>query len=346
IISRLLLLFAFLIPSAWSSSSFNEELALDMDFPDPSIMLADDGWYYAYATQTMLDGEFLNLKSNLDPKSARPVLVNIQLAKSQDLKNWKYVGEAMPDRPPWAFTTQKIWAPHVVKLGQQYVMYYSALQDFTDQFCIAVATSSNPAGPFVDMGKPLVCGNSFENIDPVYFKDPLSKKSYLYWGSGFAPIRAQELSNDGLSFAVGSMPINLLYPRSVGPEPNYQRLVEAAWVTYNEGYYYLFFSGANCCDPNPSYAVMVARSRNALGPFEISGRADRTYGVILSESARFTAMGHNAVITDKDGIQWLFFHGIDRSKPYLKHAIPGDRNVRRVFLRARLGWKNLWPVAL
>ena len=33
-------------------------------------------------------------------------------------------------------------------------------------------------------------------------------------------------------------------------------------------FYYLFYSGDNCCGPKAHYAVMVARSRSATGPFE------------------------------------------------------------------------------
>ena len=41
----------------------------------------------------------------------------------------------------------------------------------------------------------------------------------------------------------------------------YQRLVEGAWVHRRDGWYYLFYSGDNCCGPNAHYATLVARSR-------------------------------------------------------------------------------------
>ena len=42
---------------------------LDADFPDPVVILAPDGFYYAYATQTLSDGEWINIQV---ARSARP----------------------------------------------------------------------------------------------------------------------------------------------------------------------------------------------------------------------------------------------------------------------------------
>ncbi|QNN68155.1 family 43 glycosylhydrolase [Sphingomonas lutea] len=219
---------------------------LDEDFPDPSVLLAPDGFYYAYATQTKRQGAW----------------VNIQVARSRDLVHWQHLGDAFPDRPGWARETQDFWAPYVVRDGDRYVMYYSATPDVCDVpergHCLAIATATSPSGPFVDAGMPLLLGLGFEYIDPMVLDDPASGKRYLYWGSGFQPIRVQELSADGLSFAPDSVPVDLIWPN---PLPGaFPRLVEAAWVIAHDGFYYLFYSGDNCCGPDAEYGVMVARS--------------------------------------------------------------------------------------
>ena len=78
--------------------------------------------------------------------------------------------------------------------------------------CLAIATASSPAGPFTDKGAPLICGSGFVNIDPMQFDDPATGKKYLYWGSGFQPIKVQELSADRLNFAAASQPVDLISP--------------------------------------------------------------------------------------------------------------------------------------
>ena len=63
---------------------------LDHDFPYLAVIRAPDGFYYAYATQTLLDGAW----------------INIQVARSADLVHWDHLGDALPDRPDWASETQ------------------------------------------------------------------------------------------------------------------------------------------------------------------------------------------------------------------------------------------------
>src|SRR5690242_19565093 len=192
---------------------------LDHDFPDPTIIFAPDGYYYAYATQTCREDEW----------------TNIQVARSADLVEWENLGDALPDKPDWAHTTQDFWAPSVIFDGSTYFMYYSATPDVFHRHqrghALAVASSDSPAGPFVDMGMPLLLGAGFEYIDPHAFDCPVTGKHLLYWGSGFQPIRAQELGPDRMSFEPDSAPIDLICPN--GEHGAFPRLVEAAWVVHH-----------------------------------------------------------------------------------------------------------------
>lgn len=47
-----------------------------------------------------------------------------------------------------------------------------------------MATSDSPAGPFVDLGYPIITDSPTghgQQIDVDVFTDPASGKSYLYW---------------------------------------------------------------------------------------------------------------------------------------------------------------------
>src|SRR3982751_6943364 len=57
----------------------------DSDFPDPTVIRASDGNFYAYATQTTVGGVWLN----------------IQVARSADLLHWRFLGDALPVQPAW-----------------------------------------------------------------------------------------------------------------------------------------------------------------------------------------------------------------------------------------------------
>jgi arabinan endo-1,5-alpha-L-arabinosidase len=301
----------------------------DVDFPDPTVMRASDGWYYAYATQTIINGQ----------------TINIQVARSKDLINWTHQGEALPVKPLWANETQKFWAPHVSQFGDTYYMYFSADPNQLTGLCLAVATARSPRGPFTDSGKPLKCGASFVNIDPMAFDDPRTGKRLLYWGSGFQPIRAQELAPDRVSFMPGSQPVDLITTIKDENPDNYQRLIEGAWLTERGGYYYLFFSGDNCCGDKAHYAVMVARSKSATGPFEtLAQKTRKSNSAILERNERWIAPGHNSVVRDANGQDWIFYHAIDSNNRFLKNDISGDRDVRRIMLMDRLVYRNGWPM--
>ncbi len=187
--------------------------------------------------------------------------MNLQLAHSQNLKDWVYLGDALPVKPNWAKTTQSFWAPHIYLADGRYYLYYSANPDSGGGLCLAVATSLKPEGPFSDSGKPLVCGPSFSNIDPMVVKDSATGKTLLYWGSASDPIRVQELAASLTEFAAGSVTTFVLSPdHSAQPAP-YARLFEGAWMLQHGGFYYLFVSGDDCCgQPHSAYAVLVARS--------------------------------------------------------------------------------------
>jgi arabinan endo-1,5-alpha-L-arabinosidase len=301
---------------------------IDADFPDPTVIKAGDGFYYAYATQTQRDGKW----------------INIQLARSSDLVHWQYLGDALPSKPIWAATTQDFWAPHVQRDGSRYIMYFSAKPNTLDErngLCLGAASSNSPVGPFLDMGHPLICGPGFINIDPMAFDDPETGKHLLYWGSGFEPIKVQELGRDRMSFAPGSSPQDLVAPAP--DKKDFPVLVEGSWIIRHGHYYYLFYSGDNCCGPKANYAVMVARSLSPKGPFETLEQATgKPHSVILEKSAPWFAPGHNSIVTDAAGNDWIAYHAIDAHRTRVRET--DEPNTRRVMLIDRIKWINEWPV--
>ena len=286
------------------------------EFADPAVLRAPDGWYYVYATQGTVGGRTLN----------------IQMARSADLVHWEILGDALPEKPAWAVGKQKFWAPHVLHDAQlnRYFLYYSAEPDSAEGKCLAVALAATAAGPFIDSGRPMLCGAGIENIYPMAFDDPRSGQRLLYWGSGGGPIRVQELAADRVGFLPGSEPKEIL-PAESGRE--YRSLIEGAWMTFRDGFYYLFYSGDLYCGPAARYAVMVARADSALGPFEHYSnplRADRG-SVILERNEQWRAPGHNSVALDDADEYWMIYHAM--------HA-PDEQ---RLMLLDRIVWRDGWP---
>ncbi len=290
----------------------------NQNFADPTVIRGGDGYFYAYGTNATVNEKMLN----------------IQVMRSEDLVHWEHMGDALPDKPVWA--DQDFWAPHVSydSLRQTYYLYYSgeSKAEGTGK-CLGVASAKSPVGPFIDKGEPLLCGEGFVNIDPMAFDDPVSGKKLLYWGSGFQPIKVQELADDRMSFKPSSKPVDLVQPITNGDPDNYQNLVEGGWVVYHNGYYYMFYSGDNCCGAKAHYAVMVARAKNAEGPFETLASAEDTVSsVILSNNEHWLAPGHNSIVS-ASGHDWIVYHAIN----------PASRDKGRVMLIDEIVYQDGWP---
>jgi arabinan endo-1,5-alpha-L-arabinosidase len=90
--------------------------------------------------------------------------------------------------------------------------------------------------------------------------------------------------------------------------------VEAPFVIFRDGYYYLFVSWDHCCDGADSdYKVMVGRARAVSGPYtDADGRAMLEGGgtLVLAGNERWRGPGHNSVLTTAAG-QWLVHHTYD-----------------------------------
>src|SRR5215204_5466342 len=84
-------------PSAAAQAVTYTNPVFDEDFPDPTVIDAGGGWFYAYATQGDVAGR----------------VQNIQVARSRDLIAWERAGDALPVKPSWASQTQLFWAPDV-----------------------------------------------------------------------------------------------------------------------------------------------------------------------------------------------------------------------------------------
>jgi arabinan endo-1,5-alpha-L-arabinosidase len=279
----------------------------DHDAPDPTVIRAADGTFYAYTTQSIYGAQ----------------LINIPVLRSRDLVHWTYVRDALPAVPSWAVLDDRdSWAPHVLFHDGRYLMYFSEARAKDGTMAIGVAASDDPAGPFRDaIGAPLLTGPTFTTIDPFVME--IEGDLWIYWGSAGDPIWAQQLSDDGLS-TVGEQ--RLVFRRVFG-EP-YEGLIEGAWLTSYEGWWYLMYSGDACCDQEAHYAVNVARSRSPFGPF--TRGPDNP---ILEANETFNAPGHNSVVVDDGGQHWMVYHAYVRPDFTF-----------RVMLIDRIEWVDGWPV--
>ena len=213
------------------------------DFPDPYIVRAN-GAYWAFSTQVGL--------------TAVPTL------RSDDLRTWELVGDALRRTPDWAEWGHH-WAPAVLQRGNLWVLYYTTRHRATGLQCLSRAISVLPQGPYADdSAAPLVCQTERGgSIDPSPFVDA-DGRAWLLWKSEGTlqgePTRiwVQQLSADGQQLL--GAPTQLL-ERSL---PWEHPIIEGPSMALVDGRYHLFYSGNRW--ETAGYAVGHAVCESVTGP--------------------------------------------------------------------------------
>ena len=87
---------------------------------------------------------------------------------------------------------------------------------------------------------------------------------------------------------------------------------------------------------------MVARSESATGPFETLEEARGVpHSLMLFKSEKWLAPGHNSIVTDEAGDNWILYHAIDVDRPRQRQE--DEINSRRILLIDKIEWRDGWP---
>ena len=237
---------------------------------------------------------------------------------SDDLKHWTYEGvilDLKSEQVPWA--NGNAWAPCIeeklVKGKYKYYFYYSGNPKNGQGKQIGVAVADSPTGPFVDLGHPIITESPVgggQQIDVDVFTDPVSGKTYLYWGNGY--MAGAELNKDMVS--IKKKTLTVMTPKG-GTLQDYAYR-EAPYVFYRNGLYYFMWSVDDTGSPN--YHVAYGTSKSPLGPIEVAAQP-----VVLKQNPEQQIYGtaHNSVLQIPGTDEWMIvYHRIN--KWYLKDA-PG-----------------------
>ncbi|OYX83725.1 MAG: beta-xylosidase [Flavobacteriales bacterium 32-34-25] len=213
---------------------------------------------------------------------------------STNLVDWVDDGVLLDLKKDVSWSDKNAWAPAAAekKINGQYKYFFY----YTAEAKIGVATSDNPQGPFTDIGKPLVATKPNgitrgQIIDPDVFTDPVSGKSYLYYGNGF--MVGVELNDDMISVKENTLTV-------LKPDRTFR---EGTEVFYRKGKYYFLWSEDDTRSEN--YRVRYATSDSPLGNFTIPKD-----NLILAKdpSKGIYGTGHNSVIQIPGTDEWYMVY--------------------------------------
>ncbi|MDL2213435.1 family 43 glycosylhydrolase [Bacteroides sp. OttesenSCG-928-D19] len=277
----------------------NNNPLLEGYYADPEILYSEKtGKYYLYPTSDGFQGwggYYLKTFS------------------SDNLKDWTDEGVILNLRTDVSWANGNAWAPCIIekKVGKEkykYYYYFSGGQDSGEKK-IGVAVADDPAGPFVDSGKPLIDFRpegvkGGQQIDPDVFLDPMSKKYYLYWGNGY--MAGAELNKDMVSIRKNTLKV-------MTPDRTFR---EAVYVFYRKGIYYFLWSEDDTGSPN--YKVRYATAKSPLGSLTIP---ENNIIIMRDDANEIYGAGHNSILQMPGTDEWyIVYHRISRpdgiKKPY------------------------------
>lgn len=214
---------------------------------------------------------------------------------STDLVNWKDEGVIVDLNKDVSWAKRNAWAPCIIEKKingrYKYFFYFCAAQK------IGVAVADDPAGPFTDLGRPLIDkkpegAKGGQEIDPDVFTDPVSGKTYLYWGNSYMAVA--ELNDDMISVKPGTVKIIT---------PSDKTFREGTTVFLRNGIYYFLWSEDDTRSEN--YRVRYGTASSPEGPVMIPAN-----NLILAKdtAAGIYATGHNSIIQVPGKDEWYIVY--------------------------------------
>lgn len=284
-------------PAAWLDQGPLElELAGDTRTVHDPVIIESGGRFYLFSTG-----------------------IGVPIRVSDDLVSWQTAGIAILGRPAWIrehlLGVRDMWAPDISYYNGLYHLYYSVSRFGRNVSAIGLATNAvldptNPDYEWIDHGMVVATHGveDYNAIDPNVIVTPQGEV-WLAYGSFWGGIKMRRIEPTTGMLHEGDQ---TLYSLATRPEPPHA--VEAPFVIWRDGFYYLFVSFDSCCrGVDSTYNIRVGRSEVVTGPYvDRDGVAllDGGGSLLVAPSERWPGSGHNAVI-EVGGRHLLVYHGYD-----------------------------------
>jgi arabinan endo-1,5-alpha-L-arabinosidase len=244
---------------------------------------------------------------------------------SRDKVVWEFCGRVFKSNPAWTREINPnladIWAPDISFFNDRWHLYYAVSTFGSQNSAIGLATNTtlDPDSTdyeWVDQGEVLRshAGDAWNAIDPNLVLDE-NGEPWLAWGSFWDGIWMRKIDRATGQLDADDETYHHLATRSTASNSN--PAIEAPFLIFREGKWYLFVSFDRCCQGIAStYNVRVGRSEVLTGPYVDRDSVPLTEGggmLILSAYGQWKGPGHNGMLFEDD-IYWMVYHAYDANQ--------------------------------
>lgn len=297
---------------------------------DPTIVRDRDGGYVMVSTDTAVGGPG----------------VGAQLRLSDDLITWRWGGHAFDGVPRQAADwsgAEGLWAPEVVRRGDEFRMYHSASTFGSRTSAISLATAPSARGPWVDQGVVVRTEHHTSEVNAIdaAVTTDSEGRDWLFFGSFFGGLRVLPLDADGRPVRTDDLGVPVAQRAA-----SINGAIEGAHALWNRdhGHYYLFSSFDSLFD---TYHVRVARSRAITGEYRDAQQRSMMHRQEPPEPTGNLLIGSHV---DVEGRTWVApghsSHLLDGERAFLVHHVRygADPDSHCAQIR-QLAWtRSGWPV--
>ena len=214
---------------------------------------------------------------------------------TKDMVHWTDHGKIFSlDDISWA--DDRAWAPQCIERNGKFYLYCPVHKKDAGM-SIAVGVSDSPAGPFKDIGHPLVDEDDWNDIDPTVFIDD-DGQAYLYFGN--PELRYVLLNEDMISYneEVGIVKIPMTVESfGKGGHNTGTSYGEGPWFYKRNNLYYMVYAAFAEGEKRNEH-LAYSTSKNPTGPWVYGG-------VLMEEGPCFT---NHPGIADFKNHSYLFYH--------------------------------------
>ncbi len=228
----------------------NQLIPGDIGTADPAPMVEGDTLYLYTTTDAVGNGDLS--------------IYDIRCWAAADLYHWKDCGVVLSEsKVPWAAKKGNLWAPHCIKLGGRFHLYFPANDGAV--FRMGHAVADKPAGPFT-ADKNYMAGCGADAIDPFVLLDTGdggSGKAYIGWdivGTTPNQVYLKEL-NAAFDNATGS---SIDISSGLGSPTRYK---EGLWIVKQHGLWYAFVADWTGSVESITYST----ASKLIGPYTKKG---------------------------------------------------------------------------